>query len=302
MPPPRRPGSGPRPWKLSVSAGLGLTDNAIGLAEDEFAGASPSEVSDAFTRLTATGTYSWRPGDWIVTAGYSVLSDLHLQESEADLLDQLVDVYVARNLSDDSGVGLRLRDRYTVAGGSRLRNQVRLTPSVWWSPAEWIVTELNYSIDRNDHADSPANPAQNRDSGAQSISPTVYLKWGEGRRLRLAYLQGSNNADGADFDFDERGFSVQLESEFDGELLARLFFRTTQRDYDNRNSLTGFTQKRSDDVTHIQAYLERPLHDLFDAPENMRGYLQFDLLDRGSNIGFYSYEQSSGTAGVIWDF
>jgi tetratricopeptide (TPR) repeat protein len=290
-----------KPWGVTAGLGVGHSSNAIALGEDEPVGAEISDAEDEFLRFTASGYYRWQPDKWNITASYILQDDNYRDINEVDQTDHIVGLEAGRNLTDDTGFTARARYRYTRVDGDSLRNKTSLTPSVWHRFNERVAGDVAYTYWRTGFSTDTNTPFDDRDNTSNQVAPTVYIKFpDQDMNASIGAFATWSDADGSDFDYDELGIAASLDTALPADFSLRLYYNFSNRDYDNRNSISLFTKKRDDDLHYFSANVSKKLGKGRGKDWKLSVYGQVEYTDRDSNLDFFTYDQWLVSTGVLW--
>ncbi len=158
------------------------------------------------------------------------------------------------------------------------------------------ILELFVSYDVKEYTDPPLIPAGDRDA----TGPRAYAGWiwtfKPEAFFNLKYTFFKNDADGSDWDNIVNSFSLNIAYPLKKKLKLQLSGAANFEDYSNANSVTGFTEKRSDQIYVGSIGLTWEFY------KKTRLILQASRTVDDSNIGIYDYDRNIFVAGVEYRF
>ncbi len=292
-----------KPWNLFISTGLGYSDNAIAAGDDQPAGAEITDEEDSFFRLAVGGTYTWSPENWQISASHTLQIDRYFDIDEIDQRDHITGLRINHYLNDRSGIGLNLRNRYTYVDDKSFRNENSLTPSFWWRFNQNYVGELSFNYANINFLGSDFLSVQDRDNVTRTITPSLYFNFPDRKfKGNVGVFFAESDADGSDFDYDDQGIIAQVDIDLPNDFVTRFYYTFSDKDYDNTNSISGFTRKRDDDLHYFFVNVSKPIAKFEQSQGNLDFYAQYEYTDRDSSVGFFSYDQYIISAGVVLNF
>jgi len=158
------------------------------------------------------------------------------------------------------------------------------------------ILELFASYDVKEYSDPPLIPEQDRDASG----PRAYVGWiwtfKPESFLNLKYTYLANDADGSDWDNNVHTFTLNFAMPLAKKLQLQLGGALNLERYDNANSLTGFQEKREDDIYFGSIGLTWEFY------KRTRLVLQASRTVDDSNIALYDYDRNIFAAGVEYRF
>ncbi len=290
-----------KPWRLSISAGLGWTDNVVTLDDSLTLGTPGSTLpfassrDAAFARFTLDFAYDVLADDeQILTLGYHLHADVYEgSASEFDEHDHFVWAGYQRKLADQFVGSIKLTGTTAIVDGDTVRNAMIIEPSLIFAASDWLTLELISGIELADFK-TPlpfgGAAAANRDGETYAIGGAAHIDVPDtSLRLYLAYLHRWTFTTGGAFDFDEDRIIAGLAHPLPWEIQADLRYTFARQRYD------GLGPRR--DEAHIfSLYFTKPIN------ENVSVYLRYDHINNQSNGVLFEYRQNLIAAGVTIDF
>lgn len=298
---PRPAATARKNWLVYAAAALGYHSNPIGLSEAEPAVAVPGQGEDYFLRVAAGGFYRFQLQEFTFSASYGFQGDFYEDATQVDQMDHVVSLTAARSISGRSGWEVQVQDRYTRIDYEGSRNSVSLRPAVWWRAHERVRVEIATSISGDDYAGPVPVAELDRDSRSLAIAPKATVLFKEWLTGDFGLRLETTDADGADYDNDAWSLNVRFQAQMKANFSGQVFVSYEERAYDDPNSFSPTGASRDDEFLFISMKLERPLWET--SANELRApvaYLQFDYVDRDSNLTIFSYEQSIVTLGIKW--
>jgi tetratricopeptide (TPR) repeat protein len=300
---PRVPQLPQKPWNFFIGLSGGFNDNAIALGDDQPAGADITNEGDEFFRFTVGGAHTWRPKDWIITGSYSFQTDQYDDISEVNQSDHIFSLRMNHQLNEESGIGINIRERMTYVDNQSFRSEASITPSYWYRFNEMLAGELSFSLAKANYLDSDATPFVDRDDTSRTITPMLYFSFPKNKvNANLGIYFADSEADGSDFDYDDKGIIAQIDLSLPAEVQARAYYTYSDRKYDNLNSISGFTKKRDDDLHYLNFNVSKTIAGGQHFIGGLRVYGQFEYTDRNSSVDFFSFDQKIFSTGFLWEF
>jgi hypothetical protein len=285
---------------VSLSTAGGYNSNVIGLADGLPLPDGISTKRSGFARFSLNTAWDWTLGaaDGL-TAEYGFVADVYESVPSSDLRSHAFLLDAHHRFRPNLVASLRLGDEYTEIGGESFRNQATVRPALAYRFTSWWAVETAYSFTASDYYAS-TTPLYNRDANSHSAALTGYFAVpGTRLELRLGYFHVWNLAEGRDFDFQTRGFTVGASHPLVWRISAAVQYTRTQDDYDHANSLAGFFgfEFRRRDTGHaLTVQIGRPLLPWLGA------FARWDRVETDSNIRFYRFLQNVGSAGLVASF
>jgi Flp pilus assembly protein TadD len=287
-------------YGITLSIGAGHNSNALGLSDDQPISTVADAGEDTFQRFIMSGFYRWTPSDWDVTAQYSLQGDKYNDATDVNQLDNVASLSIYKPLTERLAATVEVRDRYTRIANDGLLNEIGVTPTLAARISDYVLVNVAYTFNLGDYLQRSATPMLDRDHETHSVGPGVVWSIPALRSRVIAdYTHRWTDADGADFDAEGDEFTLRLYSALPWRFNSRVVASFEHRGFDHPNSLSPSGAERDDDFYYVSTYLERPLGDVPGLSDRLRVYMQYDYVDRNSNIDFYSYHQHVFSAGVI---
>jgi hypothetical protein len=226
--------------------------------------------------------------------------------SNFDLLDQSLSVTGTHHVNRNVTGTLQLSEGYVLFGGSALRNQVGVRPSLIYRFADWLPLEISYFFALSDYfTGTPA--AQDRTGTSHTVSVTQYVQLSDYKIvLNVGYFHTWNNTKGSDFDSRIHGVRAGATFPLVWEISGAAYYTKTFDDYQNRNSLVGGAFKRDDQTDAVSVQLTRPINELIESwvssGLSLQFFMQYDFYQVDSNIVSVSFSQHVGSSGIVLSF
>ena len=296
-----QPGS-EKPWRLSISAGGGYNSNVIGIGDGIALPADISNEGGFFGRFTVDAAYDvFQDADQTVTLGYVNVIDIYESDHrESDTVDQYFYGRYSRRLTDRLSGSLRIADQWTRIGGNNFRNTISVRPALAYKLSDWVVGEVAYSFAHSSY-EFPTTAILDRDSNTHGVSAAAHFRFPRTEWTgSFGYAFGHNNADGADYDYQSHTLYVNLSHPLPWDMAVDVYYAHIVADYENLNSLSGFTTPRDDAIDVVTLQLTKQI----DIPQIQRArvYVRYDLTRNDSDIAVFDYTQHVISAGLIVDF
>lgn len=281
----------------AVGMSAGNNSNVISLGDSVLAG-EISSVSDTFVQMWADFSADWQfnASDGLTLGYYGTVTNYD-DLGAFDLTDH-IGYITYRHLFQQNLLGtISVADDYTSLGGLAFRNSFSVRPALNYLLEDGDSIELAYYYSRNNFFFDTL-PAFDRDGDTSSLSLTHYFHLKDTKFTgRVGYYKLWNSTRGSDFDFDSDGLIFGLAHPI-GTKGASVFgfYSHTWDDYDNLNSLTGFTFARSDQTDRLSLQVSVPVR------RQLTAFGRYEHTNVNSNVSLFAFDQDIYSGGVAAGF
>ena len=275
-------------WDLSLSLCIQYDTNVVLEPADSLLASQIARNQDLREVAFFRGGYRFIQSDsWNLGANYSLYQGLHRKLDEFNTLSNDIGIYGYYAAGQHQ---LRLNYNFNLISvdNSRYLLSHTINPMINLFYSNRFITQLSYRYQAKDFQDTKQFPLNSERDGANhqaGLTEFISFKKIEGG-LRGGYYFDHDQTDGPDWDYDGHrlflgiGFPVILGTNLD--LLAEYYPKI----FKNPNSLTGFQEKRRDDLRSATISFSRELSRLLSVS------LQFLTQQNDSNIDIFEYNRS----------
>ncbi len=286
-----------KPWRVALTLGLAYNDNVIAIP-DGFA--LPEDISSkqsASKHFAVSGAYDLRRSqNDVLTAGYTLDTRFNNEVDGFDVADQFAYLNYARRLNADLTGSVLLSEEYTIVDDTGFRNEIALRPALGFSPWDNATLEGAYRIAISDYLINTA-AVNDRDGNSHTVTATGRYRLPDyGVQLTAAYAHSWIGTDGANFDVQSDSIRLGVRADLPWQVTGEANVSRTWDDYDNPNTLSAVGAARDDITNRFAARLSRPVYGVVSA------YVNYNLIDRDSNISFFEFTQNQWETGLTISF
>jgi tetratricopeptide (TPR) repeat protein len=284
-------------WAVLANLAYGYNSNVVGLGEGV---ALPTDISSesSSVRRAIFDAY-WRvrvDPETVASVGVQAAYDRYPDVSSLNADRYLVWADLSHKIGQEMLGTLRLTgDTYEQDGEMlRLRGAGRAGLTWRWHERWWTEAALTYAYS---DFDNPSFAPFNRDGPLYAME--LNQSWALpalGSVLTAGYGHDIQRTQGSDFDYDGNRLSLTSQSQLTAEMVVDLSAGVSWVDYLNPNSLTGFTQKRTDRISWLGARIG------YSFTEGVEVFASWNVVDVDSNIAFYSFDRHETLGGLVLRF
>ncbi len=284
-------------WQALAALSFGYNSNVVGLGDGQ---ALPTDISSEASPVSRVLLdLFWRTrldGDAVLAIGAQAGFDRYRNVHSLDSDRGMIWTEYARKLGEEMLLSARLLGDVYLQDDEYVRGRgaTRLAGTWRWHEQYWTELALDYAYA---DFDDVSFPTFDRDGSLYSLSlnQSVALpSWGT--ILTLGAAHDIQDTDGSDYDYTGNRLTFAAHTELTDGLVLGLGAGIGWLNFENPNSLTGFTQARDDRITWLQGRLGWTMR------ENLELFASYSLTDNHSNIAFYRYDRHETMAGVALRF
>lgn len=278
-------------FQLVVTPQTGFDSNIVGLDEDTPLAQNDIDFDSAFAGVSLHAKYFPIMNDrQLLWVGYQNLVRHYTDEPDVSFTDNIATLGGRQPLFESFDIEVRaaLEEAFLREDG-HFRTQRTVGPAALWRPFPALRLRLWADWTDADYYD-PVPAEQDRDG--EILRGGLRLALDLGRGWSVAPFASVNRYDAEGSDYESRGWEagVSLSPEEFAGLRVVASVATGSQDYENPNSLTGFTEERSD--RPLSATLSVTLKML----EGVIGYaptVSVAYVRHKSNIATFDYDRWS---------
>lgn len=296
-----------RPWRLSVSAGTGWTDNAAAVGSTVTTeGDVPipgvpfiRDLGSAFGRFSLDFSYDMLANDdQLVTVGYNMQADVYEGQAQ-EINSHRHDFWASytHRIDQMTSVSFQIADNYVNVDNRGFSNAIILEPSVYHRFADWGAVEVRYTTGFIEHDNTPIGPAFDRDGTYHTLGFMFYFDIPNSNiRIRTGFSHRwdlTEGQAGGNFDRSSKVVTVGVTHPLPFDITIDYSITRQWDDYNGIGVGTGF---RDDRIDYYTLLLTRPIN------RHAKVYLRLDRIEAESDGTLFDYDQNVIATGVIWDF
>lgn len=308
----------PDKWEFTLSMSGGYDSNPTGLGDNLALPPELAQKDSAVIEAEASGQFTYdfakkaeSSGTDLLTLSYDFVADIYADISGNDSNIHTLAASYDRSLCSAVMLELGLTDRLVQSDGDNQFNLFQVRPALIFTesktPGLWKTLEVAYAFSTFKFFPTGAS-VHDQDRHSLTADQTFLLSKGYGALVHLSYVHAWNNAQGADYDFEENGVGMRFQTNFgreplDGQpkgflhklsLVAKFKYNFDR--YSNPNSKTVFLRRRSDDFGQVILVLAYAVN------KHLTLTTSYTYTDAASNIPVYRYHDHTFLSGVSVNF